>query len=138
MEGPIMVARQRHSLACAVLLTIAIAPVVASPSATRIDTIETLRFNGPVALPGVTLSAGDYTFDVNHVDSGDVVRVRIGRSSRVVYSGFTVPAARPRGLQSHKSIIFGEVVAGRAAPILGWFPRNRMVGYEFDYRDGDR
>ena len=133
-----MVARQRHSLACAVLLTLVNAPVVASPPVTGSDAIETLRFNAPVALPGVTLSPGDYTFDVNHVDSGDVVRVRIGRSSRVIYSGFTVPAERPRGLLSHKSIIFGEVAPGRPAPILRWFPRNRMVGYEFDYRDGHR
>ena len=128
-----MVTRHRP-LVCALLLAVVTAPVVASPTAERLDTMETLRFSAAVALPGVTLGAGEYTFDVNHLDSGDVVRVRAGRTNRVVFTGFTTPADRPRGLQAHKSIVFGEVTPGDAPPILAWYPRNRMVGYEFDYR----
>jgi hypothetical protein len=128
----IMVRRHRP-VVCALLLAVAIAPVVASPTASRLDSMETLRFSAAVALPGVTLGAGEYTFEVNHVDSGDVVRVRVGRTDRVVFAGFTTLAERPRGMQAHKSIVFGEVRSGDAPPILAWYPRNRVVGYAFDY-----
>ena len=124
----------RRCLVCALLLAVVIAPVGASPTAARLDSMETLRFSAAVALPGITLGAGEYTFDVNHLDSGDVVRVRAGRTNRVVFTGFTTRAERPRGLQANKSIVFGEVRPGEAPPILAWYPRSRMVGYEFDYR----
>ena len=132
MEGKIMITRHRP-LVCALLLAVVIAPVAASPTAARLDSMETLRFSAAVALPGVTLGAGEYTFDVNHLDSGDVVRVRAGRTNQVVFTAFTTVAERPRGLLAHKSIVFGEVRPGNAAPILAWYPRNRMVGYAFDY-----
>jgi hypothetical protein len=111
-----------------------VVPAIASPAPPQFDSPETLRFDGATMLPGVTLPPGDYTFEVNHLSDGDLVRVRAGRTDRVVYAGYTRATERPRGLKANKSIIFGEAGPDRPLPILGWFPRNRMVGYEFDYR----
>ena len=99
----------------------------------QFDSQETLRFDTDTLLPGVILPPGDYTFEVHHSDAS-LVRVRAGRSDRVVFAGHARVTERPRGLKTNKSIIFGQVGDGQPLPIVGWFPRDRVVGYEFDYR----
>jgi hypothetical protein len=99
----------------------------------QFDSQETLRFETDSLLPGVILPPGDYTFEVHHSE-GSLVRVRAGRSDRVVFAGYARVTERPRGLKTNKSIIFGQSGAGQPLPIVGWFPRDRVVGYEFDYR----
>jgi hypothetical protein len=58
-----------------------------------------LTFSGPVALPGVTLPAGTYTFERANPD-GDVHVVRVSsRDQRTVYLlAFTHLIERPDGL----------------------------------------
>jgi hypothetical protein len=99
----------------------------------QFDSQETLRFETDTLLPGVMLPPGDYTFEVSHSE-GSLVRVRAGRSDRVVFAGYARVTERPRGLKANKSIIFGQAGKGQPLPILGWFPRDRAVGYEFDFR----
>jgi hypothetical protein len=109
--------------------------LVAGPAAASslFNKLEFLTFSGPVGLPGVTLVAGEYAFEVAHVDSGDVVRVRYRKTNRVSYMGFTHRIERPRSLAMDKSVILGEARAGEAAPILAWFPLDARTGYEFVY-----
>ena len=129
-----MIGCHRRRVTWTVFLAAAILPAIASPAAPHFDSPETLRFERATLLPGVTLPAGDYTFEVSHVERGHLVRVRAGRTDRVVYAGYARATERPRGLKANKSVIFGEAGPDEPLPILGWFPRDRVVGYEFDYR----
>jgi hypothetical protein len=124
----------RRVIACSALVVVTLIPAAAQPAAkSRAAAVETLRFRAAIALPGVTLAAGDYTFEVEHHEGGAFVRVREGRTERVVFGGSARLAERPRGLKANKSIVFGDAPPNRPAPILGWFPRDRMIGYEFDH-----
>lgn len=129
-----MLTTSRRVIACGALLIATLIPAAAQPAAkSRVAVLEILRFNAPVALPGVTLAAGDYTFELEHHDGVERVRVREGRSDRIVFDGAAHLAERPRGLKANKSIVFGDAPPERPLPIVGWFPRDRVVGCEFDY-----
>ena len=57
-----------------------------------------LTFSGPVALPGVVLPAGAYTFEAGPQDTNiNVVRVRMRNGGRVLFTGFATPVSRPSG-----------------------------------------
>ena len=50
-----MLTTSRRVIACAALVVMALIPAAAQPAAkSRVAVLETLRFNAPVALPGVT------------------------------------------------------------------------------------
>ncbi len=58
-----------------------------------------LTFSRPVALPGVVLPAGAYSFDlVDSKSSMDVVIVRNRARTKVFYMGFTNLVRRPTGM----------------------------------------
>ena len=56
-----------------------------------------LTFGSPVALPGVTLSAGTYVFERDSVDNSRIVRVKSPNYQKLLFVGFTMPVTRPRG-----------------------------------------
>jgi hypothetical protein len=127
-----MAAFRRILIAGAVLTTCIAAIADARPAGTP-AVRETLRFDVAVALPGVTLAPGVYTFEVEPGDRRDTVRVREGRGNRLVFDGPALAAERPRGLKANKSILFGACGRNEAPPIVAWFPRGRVVGVEFEY-----
>jgi hypothetical protein len=105
------------------------------PKASTLDGLEYLTFSGPVALPGVALGAGSYTFEVaNPESSRDVVRVRSRATNEVIFLGFTKRVERPAGMRRDRSVMLGEAHAGVAPPILGWYPIDQALGHEFVYR----
>jgi hypothetical protein len=130
-----MLTTSRRVIACGALVIVTLIPAAAQPAATSRAAVvlETLRFTTPVALPGVTLSPGDYTFEVERHDHLELVRVREGRTDRIVFGGPARSADRPRGLKTNKSIVFGDAAPNRPLPIVAWFPRGQVVGYEFDH-----
>jgi hypothetical protein len=97
------------------------------------DRINNLTFSRSVALPGVMLSAGSYSFEVLEPGVGvDIVRVWNRDRTRVFYTGITRAVDRPR--HDPKRIMqFGESVGGAAPPILVWYPINAPTGHEFIY-----
>jgi hypothetical protein len=93
-----------------------------------------LRFSGAVALPGVTLPAGTYTFEIaNPQSTGDIVLVRTRATSQVKFLGFTHRVERPATLAKDQLIRLGEAVRGEPAPIVAWYPADGQ-GYAFIYR----
>jgi hypothetical protein len=91
-----------------------------------------LTFSRDVALPGVTLQAGTYAFDVvNVASSADIVRVRNRERTKVYYVGITQGIARPGGLR--RPVQFGEVPAGVVPPIVAWYPADNATGHRFLY-----
>ena len=92
-----------------------------------------VSFNGPVALPGVTLAAGTYTFDRPNMNVVNLARVSSRDGRYVYFRGLTKMISRPAGLEPDRQITFGESPAGTAPPIKSWFPSGAQVGHEFIY-----
>jgi hypothetical protein len=93
-----------------------------------------LTFNGPVALPGVTLAAGTYTFEVPYPDSSwTIVRVSSRDGRHVYFTAFTNIVQRPSGMSRNQNIVFGEGPAHAPTPIKAWFPQDEQTGRQFIY-----
>ena len=90
-----------------------------------------LTFSRPVALPGVVLPAGSYTFDVASDTALDVVVVR--NRTKVFYMGFTGTVRRPASMSKTAAIALGEASANEAPPITAWYEIGGTIGHEFRY-----
>ena len=128
-----MFTRKSAVAACGMVLGIVIA--VASAHAWNPAHQTTLTFSRSVSLPGVTLVAGTYVFEVaNPVSSSDVVRVRAKDDYRhVVFMGFTKRIDRPAGMSPNRLVVLGEAAAGMAPPILVWYQEGAGTGRQFIY-----
>jgi hypothetical protein len=94
-----------------------------------------LTFSGPVGLPGVTLPAGTYRFELADPNvSLNIVRVRSKAGSTIYFMGFTDRVERPDGLPAGPHISLGEVPRGTPAPITAWYPEGDKFGHLFRYR----
>jgi hypothetical protein len=93
-----------------------------------------LTFSGPVALPGVTLSAGTYVFERLDQNNPDIIVVRSHDRSRVYFMAFTGRADRPADLPADRAVTFGEARRGTVPPIAAWYPMNELRGHKFIYR----
>jgi hypothetical protein len=93
--------------------------------------VNHLTFNGAVALPGVTLPAGTYVFEVVGA-SGDVVRVS-SKQGRHYFMGFTQRIERPAARGPLPIATLGEAPAGMPQPIEVWYPIGSLRGHRFLY-----
>src|SRR5262245_26516071 len=92
-----------------------------------------LTFTAPFALPGVSLPAGTYVFDVLETGSDNVVRVTNRDRSRTYMTAFTVTVQRPKVLPVSRQIVFDEVAAGMTPPVKTWYPVGQSIGHQFIY-----
>jgi len=92
-----------------------------------------LTFSGAVALPGVTLPAGTYIFEVVG-NGGDVVRVS-SKQGKPYFMGFTRRIERPLGRRDVPIATLGEAPAGTPPPITAWLPIGSSRGHRFVYTD---
>ena len=93
-----------------------------------------LSFTGPVALPGVTLSAGTYMFErALPGDNVHIVRVSSADRKTVYLTTYTQLISRPDGIPADRLVILGEPKAGMAPPVKAWFPIGERQGNEFIY-----
>jgi len=105
--------------------------VAASAHAWTNDT-NYLTFNGPVALPGVTLPAGTYSFRIPSSIDRNIVQVMNRAETKSYYLGITRPVQRPRRT-TELLVTMGEVPANQAPPIQAWFPLGERDGHAFIY-----
>jgi len=101
-------------VSCIAIVTALLATSAASGS---IPHTNYLTFNSPFALPGVSLPAGTYVFDVVATGSNNVVRVTSRDGLRTYLTTFTVNVQRPKGLPVNRQIVFNEVPAGTTPPV---------------------
>ncbi len=93
-----------------------------------------LTFNTPFALPGVSLPAGTYVFEIANTTGVDtVVRVRSMDRTRVYLMALTQLVSRPSGLPKDRHITFNEVETGMAPQVKAWYPVGDSIGREFMY-----
>jgi len=92
-----------------------------------------LTFSAAVALPGVVLTPGTYTFQAGPQDTDPhIVRVTTRDGRRTLYMGFSIPVQRdPRDREMRISL--GEARSGMPRPILAWYPSGSLIGYQFRY-----
>ena len=126
----------RSVLKKALSLTFAMAVVATSAGAWEpTNRLTYLTFSRPVALPGATLQAGTYAFEILNSNGGhDVVTVRDKARYHVYFMGLTNPIDRPAGMDPERRLLLGEAKAGEPPRILAWFPRDVQQGREFVYR----
>ena len=85
-------------------------------------------------LPGVTLPAGTYIFEVVNPNGGsDVVIVRSRDRIEAVCLQFTRAVYRPQSGNMEATITFGETPAGTPPPVKAWYPQSETLGREFLY-----
>jgi hypothetical protein len=95
-----------------------------------------LTFSRSVRLPGVTLAAGTYVFELaDPYSAAGVVRVLSGDRRTSYFMGFTNATERPRGLRLDASVSLGESAGGVAPPITAWYPIGERTGRQFIYPD---
>jgi hypothetical protein len=117
-------------------VTVAVGVLVAASShAYGVGHKNHLTFNRPVALPGVVLPAGTYTFDLADSNSAlDIVIVRDAVRSKVMYLGFANTVERPRAMPTNTALTFHEAPANEPPPIAAWYEIGDSLGHEFLYR----
>jgi hypothetical protein len=93
-----------------------------------------LTFNAPVALPGVTLAAGSYLFELaDPTGASTVVAVRNRARTEQYFMGMTQRIDRPGGAAREGAVSFAEAPRGEARPIVAWYPPDSSSGMKFIY-----
>ena len=93
---------------------------------------ELITFSAPIALPGVVLAAGTYTFEVpNGGISNGLVRIANRNYTHVYLMQYTRIVPRPDGDKALR-VTFSEAAPGAARPVNTWFPRGED-GRQFIY-----
>ena len=119
------------------LCGVALLGVLATSSASA--TFNTNRatyftFSRSVQLPGVTLPAGTYVFEIaNAGTSANVVLVRSRDRSTVHAFKITNSVYRPASRNLEATITFGETSGGNPPPVKAWYPQSETLGREFIY-----
>jgi hypothetical protein len=121
-------------LTAAALVAIGTLTLAGSLNATTIAHTNYVTVSAPIALPGVSLPAGTYIFEVPlEPASLDVVRVRSRDGRKVYLTAFTQTVARPVGQAGRSALVFGEAASGTPAPVTIWFPVGERIGHRFIY-----
>lgn len=90
-------------------------------------------FNQPIALPGMTLPAGTYTFRVaDPTTSGKVVQILNGSGTQSFAMLLSIPAYRADAAEQAE-ISFMETASGMPAAVKIWWQEGSTRGYEFIY-----
>ncbi len=126
----------RKFVLTACIATVASVLMVASTHAFGTSHINHLTFSKAVALPGVVLPAGAYTFEAGPFGvSRNIVVVRTRDGQELLYLGFTLTReGETAGVPRHRTMSFGEAPTGQPTPIAAWYVKNSLTWHEFLYR----
>jgi LPXTG-motif cell wall-anchored protein len=123
----------------AVVVGAVIALVTPAPvsSAETYDKLAFLSFNGPVQIPGATLSAGTYRFRLTNPDTSRNVLQVLSNDGAIVYAMFhTIPDMRT-SLTDEAIVTFRETPVGVAPAMRSLFYGGEYRGYEVVYPKGE-
>jgi hypothetical protein len=92
-----------------------------------------LTFSGPVQIPGATLPAGTYLFQLADPDNARHVVMVASKDGTKVYGMFiTIPNDR-LDTPDENVVLFGESPAGTPQAVQAWWYPGERVGEEFVY-----
>jgi hypothetical protein len=92
-----------------------------------------LSFSAPVMIPGATLAAGKYVFELTDTRGNrHLVRVLDEATNKVIALTQAVPATRPQP-RGDVVVQFNPTERGVAPAIKGWFYPGSRYGHEFVY-----
>ena len=115
--------------AVAVLASIIATPATAQPA----DKRTVFTFSAPVALPGITLPAGQYEFRIVDITgSRNVVQV-LSADGRDVHAIFLTRRVDRMDYPSEPEVSFLETAEGMPAALKAWWYPGERTGYEFVY-----
>ena len=122
---------RKWSIACsAAILAMSLA---GTAHADEWNKLTYLTFSGPVQLPGVTLPAGTYRFELADPDSSRrVVRIsdKDGSKSYGIFLSISDQKLEP---SDKPLVMFKEMPAGAPQAVQAWFYPGETTGYEFVY-----
>ncbi len=122
--------RALKAMCCAAALVALLAP---GARADEWNKKTFLTFSGPVQIPGATLPAGTYTFELADPDNArHVVRVSSQDGGKVMGMFMTIPQDRLEPPDDNV-IMFAERPAGTPQAIQTWFYPGDRIGEEFVY-----
>ncbi len=92
-----------------------------------------LTFSGPVNMPGITLPAGTYRFELMDPDNSRRV-IRVSNKDGSKNYGIFLSISDQKLEPSDKPVVmFSEMPAGSPQAIRAWFYPGETIGYEFVY-----
>jgi hypothetical protein len=95
--------------------------------------VTILTFSGPIALPGTTLPAGTYRFQLADPEGSRRV-VQVASQDGTKNYGIFLSMQNQRFEPADKPVVmFRESPAGSPAPVKVWFYPGERAGYEFVY-----
>lgn len=104
-------------------------------NASSFEKTTTLTFSGAVALPGTTLEAGEYVFELANPSTGrNVVRVMNRNRTKLHLLALTLPVMRPAKAGANAMVTLGEARRGTPPPITAWYPEGDSIGHGLIYR----
>ena len=124
------------SLAVVVAALIAVMTPAPVTGAETYDKLAYLSFNGPVQIPGVTLSAGTYRFRLTNPNTSRNVLQVLSNDGAIVYAMFhTIPDIRA-SLTDEAIVTFRETPVGVPPAMRSLFYGGEYWGYEVVYPKG--
>ena len=97
------------------------------------DKLTYLTFNKPVQLPGVTLPAGRYRFQLADVEeSRRVIKIQSEDGKKQIALLLTVPN-QLRDVPKDSLVLFKETAQGQPDAVRSWNYPGERIGYEFVY-----
>src|SRR4026209_77971 len=120
----------------AIVLTAALAPAAQAQDVAEVKRLTILTFTAPVQLPGVTLPAGKYRFEMADINNAaHTVRVLNEDGTKVLGTFSTVPTTTPtRDLRDTDTLVmWAERPAGQPQAAKEWYYPQRSIGEEFVY-----
>ena len=116
------------------LAVTALAVCVAAPArADESDKLTYLTFSKPVQLPGVTLPAGRYRFQLADTEeSRRVIKVQSEDGKKQLAMLLTIPN-QLRNIPKDPVVMFSETAQGEPDAVRSWNYPGERIGYEFIY-----
>src|SRR5947207_1410586 len=120
----------------ALVLSAVLAPAVQAQDTADVKRLTIMTFSAPVQLPGITLPAGKYRFEMADINNAaHTVRVLNETGTKVLGTFSTIPTTIPtRDLRDTNSLVmFAERPAGQPQAAKEWYYPQRSIGEEFIY-----
>ncbi len=119
---------------CFAALVMAFAPFAPAEANSAGGETTHMTFKHPVRIPGVTLPAGGYVFQLN--DNKQAVWIFSEDNSKVFGPYLILPRHRIESTTKRVVIFDRSPEAGGVPTIRAWFGRHRQQGHEFIYPNG--